>query len=111
MHGRRNPIGSAQRDTRNPGPEAGLIISEELVLAYENGLHARPATKFVETAGRFVSEISLSKDGVVADGKSVIEILTLAAEKGSHLVITAKGIDARGAVHILVRLVKNGFVS
>jgi len=63
----------------------------------------------VETAGRFVSEIRITKDGIVVDGKSVIEILTLAAEKGACLTITATGKDAEKALDAITELIKNGF--
>ena len=80
-----------------------------VVLTHENGLHARPATKLVEAAGKFVSDISIAKDGYVVNGKSVIEILTLAAEQGAHLTITAKGKDAAEAVKALAQLIEGGF--
>ena len=86
-----------------------MKVSAEIVLPNENGLHARPATKFVETASRYASEITLAKDSTVVDGKSVIEILTLAAEQGTHLVITADGEDAQEAVETLARLIESGF--
>jgi phosphotransferase system HPr (HPr) family protein len=86
-----------------------LKKSIEVVLPTENGLHARPATKFVETAGRYSCDITISKDGMVVNGKSVIEILTLAAEQGAHLVICGEGEDADKAVEALSRLVQSGF--
>lgn len=82
--------------------------SKTVVLPNENGLHARPATRFVETASKFASDITISKDGVTVDGKSVIEILTLAAEQGAPLVIAASGQDADKALEALVELVENG---
>ena len=86
-----------------------LKKSARVVLASKNGLHARPATKFVEIANKFASNITVDKDGNTADGKSVIEILTLAAEHGSLLVISAEGKDAAQAVKVLSALVRNGF--
>jgi phosphotransferase system HPr (HPr) family protein len=84
-------------------------VSLEVILPTENGLHARPATKFVEVASRYGCEITVTKDGMVVDGKSVIEILTLAAEQGTHLVITGDGDDAQEAVETLAKLVERGF--
>jgi len=83
--------------------------SLEVVLPTENGLHARPATKFVEMASRFSSDICISKDGTSVSGKSVIEILTLAAEYGSKLLISAEGEDEEEAVEALVKLVEKSF--
>ena len=72
-------------------------------------MHARPATKFVETASRFSSNITITRDDMVVNGKSVIEILTLAAEQGSRLVITAEGEDEEEAAEALVKLVEKSF--
>ncbi len=73
------------------------------------GLHARPSTQIATTAGRFGSEIQIAKDGLVVDAKSVLELLMLAAEAGSELVITASGDDAEAAVKALVGLVHDRF--
>jgi phosphotransferase system HPr (HPr) family protein len=86
-----------------------LEKSVKVILPAENGLHARPATKFVEAALRFSSDIHITKDGVRVNGKSVIEILTLAAEQDAQLLITASGPDAEEAVNTLAKLVKGGF--
>lgn len=57
------------------------------------GLHARPAALFVQTAHKFQSQITVEKDGQEVDGKSIMGILTLAAESGAQLKITADGAD------------------
>jgi phosphotransferase system HPr (HPr) family protein len=80
-----------------------------VILSAENGLHARPATKFVEAALKFDSDISISKDGVIVNGKSVVEILSLAAEQGARLVVTASGKDSKEALKALETLIENGF--
>jgi len=80
-----------------------------VVLANKMGLHARPSTQIATTAGRFASEIQIAKDGMVVDAKSVLELLMLAAESGSELLITAAGEDADGAVKALVKLVHDRF--
>lgn len=86
-----------------------MRASIEVILPTENGLHARPATKFVEMASRYSCEVTVAKDSMVVDGKSVIEILTLAAEQGTRLVIAAEGDDAQQAVETLAKLVERGF--
>ncbi len=73
------------------------------------GLHARPAAELVKLADRFQSEISLSKDVLTVNGKSIMGVLMLAAEQGSHLVIRAQGADAVQAVDALAALVERGF--
>lgn len=73
------------------------------------GMHARPASAFVRLAGRFQSDVRVSKDGLEVNGKSIMGVLMLAAEQGSRLVIRAEGADAREAADALVQLVTSGF--
>jgi len=80
-----------------------------VVLTNKMGLHARPSTQIATTSGRFASDIQIAKDGLVIDAKSVLELLMLAAECGSELVITAVGDDANEAVKALVALVEGRF--
>lgn len=84
----------------------------EVVVSVKNtyGLHARPATRFVEVAGGFVADIEvLGPGGAKVNGKSVMGLLTLAAEKGVSLTIRAEGEDAQAAVERLSSLVSAGF--
>ncbi|MDT8342092.1 MAG: HPr family phosphocarrier protein [Longimicrobiales bacterium] len=73
------------------------------------GLHARPASEFVKLAGRFRSEVRLEKDGMEVNGKSIMGVLMLAAERGARLVIRADGDDADQALEALAGLVRRGF--
>lgn len=73
------------------------------------GLHARPAAEFVKLAGRFKSEVRVSKEGLDVNGKSIMGVLMLAAERGSSITIQADGSDAGEAVSALVDLVGRGF--
>jgi phosphocarrier protein HPr len=73
------------------------------------GLHARPAVKFVEIAGRHRCHITVRKDDLEVNGKSIMGVMMLAAEPGSDLVIRADGEDAEAAVDALVALVSSGF--
>ncbi len=81
----------------------------DVTVANVYGLHARPAAEFVKLAGKFESEILVSKDGLEVNGKSIMGVMMLAAEKGSTIQIRARGADARKAVEALVRLVADGF--
>jgi phosphocarrier protein len=72
-------------------------------------MHARPAAEFVKTAGRFSSEIRVEKDGLEVNGKSIMGVLMLAAERGSRLRLSARGADAEDAVDALSNLVGRGF--
>lgn len=73
------------------------------------GLHARPAAEFVKLASKFASEVRLKRDDVTVNGKSIMGVMTLAAELGSTLVIQAEGQDAEEAVRALTALVEGGF--
>ncbi|UCC74455.1 MAG: HPr family phosphocarrier protein [Gemmatimonadota bacterium] len=81
----------------------------DVTVANVYGLHARPAAEFVKLAATFESEILVSKDGLEVNGKSIMGVMMLAAEKGSTIKIRARGVDAREAVEALVRLVADGF--
>jgi phosphocarrier protein HPr len=73
------------------------------------GLHARAAALLVKTANRFISEITLEKDGLEVDGKSIMGILMLAASKGSKITLKAEGKDSAQAIKILGELIENKF--
>ena len=75
------------------------------------GLHARPAMIFVEAASKLESDVTVRRcdqDDPV-DGKSIMQMMMLAATKGTELEIAATGVDADKAVKALVKLVKSGF--
>jgi len=72
------------------------------------GLHARPAADFVRAAEQFRSEVWVIKDGMRVNGKSILALLTLAAERGSSVVLEADGSDEGEAVVALkVKLESN----
>ena len=74
------------------------------------GMHARPATMFAEVAGQFDSEITVAhSDHDPVDGKSIMQLMMLAATQGTPLIIVASGDDADTAVKELESLVNNGF--
>ena len=73
------------------------------------GMHARPAGEFVKLAGRFDAEIQVSKAGLDVNGKSIMGVMMLAAEKGSQITIRASGHDAGDALDALAELVASGF--
>ena len=83
-------------------------------LVNSQGLHMRPADMFVRMASRFAADVKLAKSPNVdhlVDGKSILSILTLAADHGSELVVYAQGAeDAEDAVTALVELIESGFV-
>jgi phosphocarrier protein len=85
--------------------------SKQVVINNRLGLHARPAMQFVDLANRFASSITVCKpgDATKADGKSVMQMIILAAVEGTPLTIEADGEDAQQAVEALAGLVDQGF--
>jgi phosphocarrier protein len=73
------------------------------------GLHARAAALLVKTANRFVSEVSIEKDGLEVNGKSIMGILMLAASKGTRITLKVEGKDAQQAIETLGKLFENRF--
>jgi phosphocarrier protein len=79
------------------------MMKAKVVVGGVLGLHARPASDFVQLAERYSSEIRLVKDGMRVNGKSILAILTLAASKGSVVVLEVQGEDERDAFELLKR--------
>jgi phosphocarrier protein len=84
-------------------------VSREVVVGIEQGLHARPADLVAREARKWQSRIELVADRQRADGKSILDLLTLAAESGTRLVVEATGPDAREAVEAIGRLFDRNF--
>jgi len=85
-------------------PTATVTISNEL------GLHARPAMAFVQLAMTFESAVSVRRRGCdeVVDGKSIMQMLLLAATRGAQLEIACEGLDSEAALAALGEFVKSG---
>ncbi len=77
------------------------VAARVVVIKNPQGLHARPAALFVRTANRFGSRVTVSKGRQQASGKSIMEILTLAANAGAKVRVEATGDDAEEAVRVL----------
>ncbi len=71
------------------------------------GLHARPASLLVKTASRFESKITIIKENVAVDAKSILSLLTLGACKGDRITITANGRDEKEAIQKIVDTLQN----
>lgn len=80
-----------------------MILKKEVIIKNKTGLHARPAAVFVQIANKFDSEITIIKDDQKINGKSIMGILMLAAEKGAKVTIVADGDDAEKAIEELGR--------
>lgn len=88
---------------------SGMEHSTQVTILNKYGLHARPAAEFVKLANRFSSEVWVSKEQVEVNGKSIMGVMMLAAERGSTVDIRASGEDAREAVDALAQLVADRF--
>lgn len=87
----------------------GQEKTKEFIIRNELGLHLRPAGLLVKTANKYKSDITVEKDGVQVDGKSIIAITTLNATKNSTITIKACGQDADQALEELERLITGNF--
>lgn len=81
----------------------------QLTISIEEGLHARPAAKFVKLANKFPCEIWVEKDDEEINGKSIMGLMMLAAAKGSVISVSAEGEKAETALEKLAELVDSGF--
>jgi phosphocarrier protein len=103
----KSATGNRQSEITNmPTASRDIIVSNTL------GLHARPAMQFVDLANQFASRVTVYKGGeepAEADGKSVMQMIILAATQGTPLRIEADGPDADKAVEKLVQLFESKF--
>ena len=83
--------------------------SRKLTIINHNGLHARPSAKFVRLAKTFSSTIAVYSAGQSVNGKSIIEMMMLAATQGSQIELHAEGQDEQQALAALSHLVIRGF--
>lgn len=85
------------------------MIERELTVRNQAGLHTRPASMLVRTASQFDAEIFLRRDGYEINGKSVIGVMTLAAEQGATLTLLVEGSDEEAAARAITELFEDGF--
>ncbi len=86
------------------------MIDRTIVVTNRLGIHARPATVFVQAASRFDADIYLSKGDVSrVNGKSIMGVMMLAAEQGAEVLVEAEGSDAEQAIEKLAELLANDF--
>jgi phosphocarrier protein HPr len=85
------------------------MVKRHIKVSNALGVHARPASKIVQTAGTFVSKITLSKESTVADGKSILHVMMLGANFGSTITISASGEDEEMAVTAIAGLFERKF--
>lgn len=85
------------------------MISKELEIINKLGLHARASTKFTQAAGKFVSEVWITRNGRRVNAKSIMGVMMLAAAQGSIVTIEASGTDEIVAIDTLTALIHSRF--
>jgi phosphocarrier protein len=85
------------------------MVERTVQILNKNGLHARPAAEVVKVAAKFASEITLARDDLEVNGKSIMGVMMLAAECGASVRLRADGADAEQAVDALAALIANKF--
>lgn len=85
------------------------MIETTVTIKNRSGLHTRPAATLVKTAARFEAEFYIKKDSFEINGKSIIGVMTLAAEQGSTLQLSFAGADEKDMADAITRLFDEGF--
>ena len=85
------------------------MLTTPIIIINKLGLHARASAKFVATAGKFQSQITVSNGKQRVNGKSIMGVMTLAASQGSELILTIDGPDEQSMTDALVNLITQRF--
>ncbi len=85
------------------------MVERSVTIVNKLGIHARPAAEIVKTASRFGSNITIVRDDLEVNGKSIMGVMMLAAEQGSTIAIKAEGPDADAALDALESVIADGF--
>jgi phosphocarrier protein HPr len=85
------------------------MIERTVTIVNTRGLHTRPAAALVKTAAKFHAEFFILKERFEINGKSIIGVMTLAAEQGSTLTLKFNGPDEEQAAAAVVDLIERGF--
>jgi phosphocarrier protein len=85
------------------------MVERVVKIKNKAGLHTRPAATIVKMAAQYKCEFFISRDGMNINGKSIIGVMTLAAEEGAELVLTFDGEDEEEAAKEIVEFFENGF--
>lgn len=85
------------------------MIKKKVQIVNEEGLHARPAAALVRLAGRYQSDFYIHLYGYKVNGKSILGVMTLAAEQGAELELEVEGPDENEAMDAITELINSGF--
>jgi phosphocarrier protein HPr len=86
-----------------------MMMERTVEIVNKNGLHARPAAEIVKLSAKFKADITIVRDDLEVNGKSIMGVMMLAAEFGSNIVVRANGPDAEQAVNAIADLVAAKF--
>jgi phosphocarrier protein HPr len=75
----------------------------------EAGIHARPAAEIVKTAAKFKAEVTIARDDLEVNAKSIMGVMMLAAECGSTVLLKGEGDDSQAAIDAIADVISNGF--
>lgn len=84
-------------------------LQQELIIKNKFGFHTRTSARFAKLAQSFESHVTLKKDEETVDGKSILDLLTLAAGQGTPIILTVSGPDQHEAFQALKELIESGF--
>lgn len=85
------------------------MIERTVQIVNKAGLHTRPAATIVKFAAKYKCEFFINRDGMHINGKSIIGVMTLAAEIGSELILTFDGADEKEAAEEIISYFERGF--
>lgn len=93
---------SCAKDAEGPPPRILTIVNRR-------GLHARASARFVQTAEAFDAELTISRDGLIVGGQSIMGLMMLAASQGTVIEVAARGPEAEAALDAIEALVADRF--
>jgi phosphocarrier protein HPr len=82
----------------------GATLQQKVVISNPQGFHLRPMGAFAQLASRFESSVKVSREGQSVNGKSILDLMLLAAVQGTELTLEVAGPDAQAALDALVKL-------
>ncbi len=85
------------------------MVEQQVVIQNRLGLHARACSVFVKEAAKYAAHITLARDGLEVNGKSILGVMMLAAERGAELTLRAEGGDEEQALAALAKVVNDKF--
>jgi phosphocarrier protein len=85
------------------------MVERTVVIQNRLGLHARACSVFVKEAAKFSSHVVVARDGLEVNGKSILGVMMLAAERGAELLLRTEGPDEEAMMEALVKVVNDKF--